>query len=102
MKYSVTEKEVLEFAKRLYAEGFGGFMDLCDSSCEKMVQEFLEGKKIESPTQLNLPVPNVSITSGLFGNPQQGQIQLLGSEIFTIGDGMLPDYRSPNDQQERR
>lgn len=96
MKYSVTEEQMLEFAKQLYAEGFGGFMDLCDSACQKMVSEFLEGKKIELPTQLSMPNPNVTITSGL------GQMRLLGSDIFTIGDSVLSEYRNPNDQQERR
>jgi hypothetical protein len=100
MKYTVTEDQMMEFAKKLYAEGFGGFMDLCDSVCQKMVVEFLEGKKNETSTQLNLPSPHVTVTTGWYGNPEQSQIRLLGSDVFSIGDIISPN-NLPNDSQER-
>ncbi len=44
-KYVFTKDEILSFAKRIYAEACGGYMDLCDSSTEGMTEEFLAGKE---------------------------------------------------------
>ncbi len=43
--YKISEEELLAFAKKLYAEACCGYFDLCESSSEVMVAEFLEGRQ---------------------------------------------------------
>lgn len=44
MEYKIKKEELLEFAKRVYLEGCGGYMDLVDSKSEIILDEFLKDK----------------------------------------------------------
>lgn len=44
MEYKVKKEELLEFAKKVYLEGCGGYMDLADSKSEIILDEFLKDK----------------------------------------------------------
>jgi hypothetical protein len=61
--YEIDKDSLLELSKKLYEEGCLGYMDLKDSICEKLVEEFLEDKKFKKSseaTNLNLLTWDVS------------------------------------------
>lgn len=51
--YELDRESLVELSKRVYEEACLGYMDLKESTCEKLVEEFLEGKKKQEPTKLN-------------------------------------------------
>lgn len=53
--YELDRESLVELSKKVYEEACLGYMDLKDSICEKLVEEFLSGKnkKEELPTNLN-------------------------------------------------
>jgi len=68
MKYELTEKEILDFAKNVYEQAIGGYLDLKDATCESMLSKFLSGKKsIAMNTPLNLSQV-VSLDGAFFGS----------------------------------
>lgn len=105
MNLLVSKQDLLAFAKKLYAEGFGGYMDLCDGVCEKLVEEFAVDKKTESAhtpltmpqTQVTVTVPNLNQTQELrpvvpsFWQTAGYDWRSLGPNVYMIGDGINPE-----------
>jgi len=44
--YKITKESLLELAKKIYKEGFEGYLDLADANCESMVHDFLQNKEL--------------------------------------------------------
>jgi hypothetical protein len=53
--YKISKDSLVELSKRIYEEACMGYMDLRDSACEKLVEEFLDDKdtKKEDSTPLS-------------------------------------------------
>lgn len=52
--YKLEQDELLEFANKVYEEACYGYLDLKESVCYALVQKFIEGKQIVSPTDTTL------------------------------------------------
>lgn len=77
MTYILTKQQLLEFAHAVYEESVNGYLDLKESSCEKLVTNFLSDKKTSvNNTHLSLTTSSVT-TSDIFT-----------TDVFTISDGM--------------
>lgn len=45
MSYSVSKEELLSLASRIYEEGCYGYLDLKNSACDRIISDFIGGKK---------------------------------------------------------
>lgn len=63
----LTSDEILEFAKKIYAEACCGYLDLCDSVAEQMTAE-LVGNKANSPAEKNSYFLNSTSGSWVWDN----------------------------------
>jgi hypothetical protein len=45
MVYNVSKEELISLASRIYEEGCYGYLDLKNSVCDKIISDFLDGKK---------------------------------------------------------
>lgn len=71
-KYEINKESLLGLSRKIYEEGCGGYMDLRDSACEKLVEEFLHDKKTKkedgTPLSEGLPPSGVSWAQSLAGS----------------------------------
>lgn len=44
ISYNLTQKQILDFALKIYEESTNGYLDLKESKCNKMVDDFLADK----------------------------------------------------------
>lgn len=45
--YKISRDELLTFAKKIYEDACYSYLDLMDATCTRMVNDFLDGRKIE-------------------------------------------------------
>lgn len=90
MDYSLTQQEILAFAKQIYMAGFSGYLDLCDNCCNKMVEEFLANKKTVTPyTTLTVPQTGLrSISVPTMSNVWQS-IQVYSADTRYVASDVL-------------
>lgn len=70
MTYSLTREELLQFAYKVYEQSAHGYMDLKESSCERLLSNFLLDKK----TLLSNTTLNLSSSSVIAGQNMQADI----------------------------
>mgnify|MGYP003337428312 CR=1 FL=1 len=110
MEYSITQQEILAFAKQVYLAGFSGYSDLCDNCCNKMVEEFLLNKKTSTPhTTLTVPQTSLQALSVPSMSNMWQSIQVFsadtrytGSDVLITGGGQSPNYQSSQEEQQER
>lgn len=44
--YKISNDELIDFARKIYEEACGGYLDLKDSVCSKLVRDFIDGRQI--------------------------------------------------------
>jgi hypothetical protein len=81
MTYLLTREELLEFSKIIYEQSIHSYLDLKDSTCERMLSNFLIDKKTSMPnTNLTMRTNSVSASqTPLFFN----------SDIYTITETFM-------------
>jgi hypothetical protein len=80
MTYLLTREELLEFSKIIYEQSIHSYLDLKDSTCERMLSNFLIDKKTSMPnTNLTLRTGSVVV----------GQMDMFNSDVFTITDSFI-------------
>lgn len=62
--YEISKDSLVELSKKIYEEACGGYMDLRDSACERIIEDFLADKDVKKLDDTNLERPPYSITSG--------------------------------------
>jgi hypothetical protein len=80
MTYLLTREELLEFSKIIYEQSIHSYLDLKESTCERMLSNFLIDKKTSMPnTNLTLRTGSVVV----------GQMDMFNSDVFTITDSFI-------------
>lgn len=44
--YKISNDELIDFARKIYEEACGGYLDLKDVTCNRLVREFVDGRQI--------------------------------------------------------
>jgi len=103
MDYSITQQEILAFAKQIYTAGFGGYLDLCDNCCSKMVEEFLANKKTITP-HTTLTVPQNSLQSVSIPNMSNAwqNIQVYSADSTYAANSVLVTGGHPQQEQQEQ
>lgn len=83
-KYEISKESLLELSKKIYEEACMGYMDLCDSACEKLVEEFLDDKKTKKEDSTPLSGEMTWVPSPA-GNWDGG----IGVPATITGDGVV-------------
>lgn len=44
--YKISNDELIDFARKIYEEACGGYLDLKNTTCDRLVREFIDGRQV--------------------------------------------------------
>jgi hypothetical protein len=78
MIYNLTKEELLEFAHVIYEQSVNGYLDLKESTCHKLLVNFLANKKT------SIPDTNVNMSTNFVDTNQ-----IFNSDVFTVTESFI-------------